>query len=96
MKSVKSMFNPNLEWEGVDFPLILKSIKVENSEFQLNKLEYLPEKEYDTLITNEVALLTKKLSGFEGGEIIINKLKGAFRKGSDEKINFFLSVLGLK
>ncbi|PTT01900.1 hypothetical protein DBR11_06290 [Pedobacter sp. HMWF019] len=84
---------------GVNLPILAGALEIIAGKYLDMtgniKLEYLPQKEYDTLIANEVSSLTAKLSTFDGGEIIINKLKGAFRKGPNEKINFFLSILGL-
>lgn len=84
---------------GVNLPILAGALEIVAGKYLDMtgniRLEYLPQKEYETLIADEVSSLTEKLSAFDGAEIIINKLKGAFRKGPNEKINFFLSMLGL-
>jgi len=85
---------------GVNLPILAGAIEIIAGKYLDmvggEKLEYLPQKEFDLLIAEEILSLTEKLSKFEGAEIIINKFKGAFRKGSNEKINLFLSMLGLE
>lgn len=85
---------------GVNLPILAGALEIVAGKYLTMtgnvKLEYLPQKEYEDLIAEEVLSLTAKLSEITDSAIIINKLKGAFRKGSNEKINLFLSLLGLE
>lgn len=53
------------------------------------RMVYLPEADYLQLIEAERKELEAKLSSLEGGDIIMNKIAGAFRKGPNEKMSFF-------
>jgi hypothetical protein len=50
---------------------------------------------------SSLSLLSSDRSGrnslhLEGGEIMLNKISGAFRKGVNEKMTFFFNLLGME
>jgi hypothetical protein len=84
---------------GVNLPVLAGAIEVVTGEYLKmtgnDQLEYLPKAEYERLIRDEVAQIKSKMATLNGGEIILNKIIGAFRKGPNEKINLFFSLLNL-
>lgn len=85
---------------GVNLPILAGAIEIIAGEYLKttgnNKLEYLSKTEYEKLIHDEIVQLTSKLSGIEGGTIMLSKITGAFRKGPNEKMNLFFSLLSLE
>lgn len=58
--------------------------------------EYLPQSEYLSLIEPEFSELKPKLSSIVGGDAILNKILGAFRKGPNEKMKTFFSAINIE
>lgn len=56
---------------------------------------YLTKEQYIKLIEEEFEVLKQKLSVISGGEKILNKISGAYRKGPNEKMNNFFAQIGL-
>jgi hypothetical protein len=57
---------------------------------------YISQEEYLKLIKPEITELKNKLSSIKGGDIILNKILGDFRKGPNEKMNHFFSAIGIE
>jgi hypothetical protein len=57
---------------------------------------YISQEEYLKLIKPEITELKSKLSSIKGGDIILNKILGDFRKGPNEKMNHFFSAIGIE
>ena len=85
---------------GANLPVLAGGLEIIASAYLKmtgnNANEYLPQPAYDALIREEFLTLTEKLSGLPGGEVMLNKIKGAFRKGPNEKFNLFFELIGLE
>jgi len=60
------------------------------------KLEYISKDDYYKLIKDEIDQIKIKLSSLDGGQIILNKILVAYRKGPNEKMTHFFEVIGIK
>lgn len=86
---------------GANLPLLASSLEI-IAENYLKTIspkyqnEYLTQKEYLSLIKTELSEIQNKLSSIEGSDIIINKITNAFRKGVNEKMNYFLKFLEIQ
>lgn len=84
---------------GVNLPILATAVEsianayLENKDFAT---EYMSEETYLELIKTEKEQIEHKLSSVEGGEIILNKILGAFRKGPNEKMNTFIACLKIE
>lgn len=78
---------------GANLPVLASAMEILAEKYLSTidgfKLEYLSKDEYYQLINTEIEVLTHKLSSIEGGDKIMNKITGAFRKGPNEKIAYF-------
>ena len=85
---------------GVNLPILAGALEIVADKFLKmkgkNDLVYLPKSEYEILISEGIKSIEQKFGLLPGAEIILNKIRGAFRKGSNEKINLFLSELGIE
>ncbi len=85
---------------GANLPILASALEIIVEKYLKQKSDYknehLPQNEYLTLIGAELKELKNKLSSLKGGEIILNKISGAFRKGVNEKMNHFLSSTGIE
>lgn len=68
-------------------------LKINSSQSQN---EYLVQDEYSVLLEPEINELKSKLSSVVGGDIILNKILGAFRKGPNEKMKSFLCLINIE
>lgn len=84
---------------GADLPVLASALETIAGAYLKNKeykFEYISEKDYLNLIKKEKEQLEIKLSSIEGGEIMLNKILGAFRKGPNEKMNIFFSAINIE
>ncbi len=85
---------------GTNLPILASALETIIAKyFKLKKIktfEYLSEKEYLSLIDKELKTISSKLQGVSGNDIIKRKIKGAFRKGPNEKTLMFFELIGLK
>ena len=84
---------------GTNLPVLASIIETIAGKYlnknNINQFEYLSKDNYLRLIENEIESIGKKLKSMEGGQIILNKILGAFRKGPNEKMNVFFNEIGL-
>lgn len=84
---------------GVNLPILAGAMEIVAGGYlkmtDNDQLEYLSKTVYETLIGQELSQLKTKLTEIEGGDIILNKIKGAFRKGPNEKMSLFFQLLAL-
>lgn len=84
---------------GVNLPVLSSALeKLASSYLRYHteiSLAYLPEEEYTNLIAPELNTITQKLSSVEGAEKIINKIRGAFYRGTNEKMELFFNSIDL-
>ncbi len=59
------------------------------------KLDYLDETTYLSIVEPEIELIKNKLANIEDTSIIINKLKGAYKRGDNERLNLFFKLIDL-
>jgi hypothetical protein len=84
---------------GANLPVLASALETIAGEYlktKKNTSEYISESDYLTLIEKEKEQLEIKLSSIEGGQIILNKILGAFRKGPNEKMNIFFSEINIE
>ncbi len=85
---------------GVNLPILAGAMEIIAGDYLKmtgnDQLEYLSKADYEALIQDELTHLKSKLSAINGGNVILNKITGAFRKGPNEKISLFLSLLNLE
>lgn len=85
---------------GVNLPILAGAVEIIASGYLKmsgnDQLTYLAKDDYEQLIATELGSLREKLLHLEGGEIMLNKISGAFRKGVNEKMTFFFNLLGME
>jgi hypothetical protein len=59
------------------------------------KLDYLDEAAFLSMVEPEIELIKQKLAGVENADIIINKFKAAYKRGDNERLQLFFSLLDL-
>jgi hypothetical protein len=82
---------------GANLPVLAGALEIIASGYLRQNKEassdYIPEDIYLRMISDELKSLQAKLKDVEGGAIMINKVRGAFRKGMNEKMsNFFKGI----
>jgi hypothetical protein len=84
---------------GANLPILAGGLEViANAYLKMagnNQVEYMPQPDYEDLIGQELLIIAAKLGSVKDGDKMFNKIKGAFRKGSNEKINLFFDLLDL-
>jgi hypothetical protein len=86
---------------GANLPILASALEmIAESYSKINptqfKNEYLKQNEYLFLIEPEIRELKLKLSSLSGGDVILNKILGAFRKGPNEKMKAFFSAIDIE
>lgn len=87
---------------GANLPVLASALEIINHNFikdiDQELLEYLPKAEYQGLIKEELDSIKIKLDYLPAKEkqIIINKISGAYQKGSNEKMRILFDKLGLE
>lgn len=87
---------------GANLPVLASALEIINHNFikDLDKelLEYLPKAEYQGLIKEELESIKNKLDYLPAKEkqIIVNKICGAYQKGSNEKMRILFDKLELE
>lgn len=84
---------------GVNLPILSSAIEVLVNKFLAAipgiSYTYLPQMEYLKLINEEIDAISLKLSNVPNGDRIVNKIKSAFNRGANEKMDLFFEKLGL-
>jgi len=85
---------------GSNLPVLANAIEILAAKYLKHtgkfKMENIPQNEYLNLIKEELETLTNKLAPLNGGNAMINKIKGANQKVPSEKITLFFSLLGIE
>lgn len=86
---------------GANLPILASALEmIAESYSKINPTqfenEYLKQNEYLFLIEPEISKLKLKLSSLAGGDVILNKILGAFRKGPNEKMKAFFSAIDIE
>lgn len=85
---------------GLNLPILANSLEIlANNYFKMidvDEFTYTTEDSYLDILGDEFKKIKVKLLTIQGGDIIINKIMGSFRKGPNEKMHNFYSLLGLK
>ena len=84
---------------GVNLPLLANALEILSTNYQkkegkLNEL-FITDEKYAELISPELEILSKNLSGLDGAENILRKIKGANRRNPAEKVLLFLQLIGI-
>jgi len=84
---------------GANLPVLSSALEIMAAGYLRKNKEaisdYLPEKEYLCLIAEELESLVLKFEDIDGGKIMLNKIKGAFRKGINEKMTLFFAGINI-
>jgi hypothetical protein len=84
---------------GVNLPILSSALeKLARNYLKAHsevKLDYIDEADFTTLIAAEIELIKNKLGGIENADIIVNKVKGAYRRGDNERLNLFFNLIDL-
>jgi len=84
---------------GVNLPILASAIEILAANYLKmtgnDKLTYLSEDDYLGALGLEFDEIKSRLLAIAEGQIIVNKILGNFRKGSNENIRKFFSLLGL-
>jgi len=85
---------------GANLPILSSAVEIIVGAYMKSKtdykVEYLPQGVYLDLINDEIESLKIKLASIKGGDIIIKKILGDFRKGPNEKMNDFFSSIDIE
>jgi len=85
---------------GTNLPILASALETIITKYfkskQIKLFEYISEKEYLNIIEDELETMSQKLQSIDGNEIILRKIKGAFRKGVNEKTRLFFSAINLE
>ncbi len=84
---------------GANLPILAIAIEVISDAYLKmtgnDQSVYMLKAEYEQLIAEELISLNLKLSNLPDGVKMLNKIKGAFQKGSNEKFIRFFKILGI-
>lgn len=85
---------------GENLPVLASSVEMLKKNWYSSKKSksrgvYMPKKEFDALLEDELAAIEEKLGGVEYGDRMTRRIRNAFNLGSSESIEFFLEELGL-
>lgn len=85
---------------GVNLPTLSSALeKLANNYLKANNVDhatYLSEEKFSGLIGNELNTIEEKLNSVIDRDVIIRKIKSAYRRGSNEKMELFFSLLELQ
>lgn len=85
---------------GLNLPVLASAFEIIAANFLkvagVTDLNYVSEQDFKKLLGNEFEVIRKRILQVEGGEILLNKILGSFRKGPNEKMRKFFSLLELK
>jgi len=86
---------------GTNLPMLMNGIEIISKAWFASKKSktngvYLQKKEFDILLKNELNLIEMKVKGLEYGDRIINRMKGNFQMGANERMEIFFKEIGLE
>lgn len=84
---------------GVNLPILANALEILSTNYlkkegKLNE-HFITDEKYAELISPELEILSKNLSGLDGAENILRKIKGANRRNPAEKVLLFLQMIGI-
>ena len=84
---------------GTNLPLYANGLEILatawfKSKESKTKGVYMPKKIYDNLLKDEFISIEKKISEYEYGERILNRIKNSFQLGANEKVSIFFDEIG--
>ena len=85
---------------GANLPVLATSVEMLKRAWYSSKRSksrgvYMPKKDFDRLLEEELAAMEKKLREVEYGGRMMSRLRSAYNLGSNESMEFFLGELGL-
>jgi hypothetical protein len=84
---------------GVNLPILSSALELLATNYLKAHTEisltYMGHEQYNLLIQAEVESLKTKLSGIEGNEKIVNKIKAAYKRGGNEILDLFFTSINL-
>jgi hypothetical protein len=85
---------------GANLPVLATSLEMLKRDWYSSRKSksrgvYMPKKEFDDLLGDELAVVEEKLAGVEYGDRIARRMRSAFNLGANESMEFFFEELGL-
>lgn len=84
---------------GVNLPILSSALEKLSRNYLKShpevKLDYLEESAFSALTAPEIESIKNKLSDIEDAAIIVNKLKDAYKRGDNERLNLFFKLIDL-
>ena len=85
---------------GANLPVLATSVEMLKRAWYSSRRSksqgvYMPKKEFDELLGEELAAVEEKLREVEHGDRMASRMRNAFNFGSNESVEFFLEELGL-
>lgn len=86
---------------GTNLPILASGIEIIASAWFKSKKSkvkgvYLPKKEFDSLLKDELIKINEKLKNIEYGDRINNRIRNTFNLGVNERLQFFFDEIGLE
>jgi hypothetical protein len=82
---------------GANLPILAAAIEIISDAYlkltSNDQSVYMSQADYEKLIAEELSSLNEKFANIADGTKMLNKIKGAFQKGSNEKLNRFFELL---
>ncbi len=82
---------------GANLPILAAAIEIISDAYLKltgnDQSVYMSQGDYEKLIVEELSSLNEKFSNVPDGAKMLNKIRGAFQKGSNEKLNRFFEIL---
>jgi len=84
---------------GANLPVLSSALEILAEKYLKTidhvKTEYINRALYQELIEEGLSLIADKIVSFEGADIVLSKIKNAHRKGPNEKMTLFYSLIGI-
>ncbi len=85
---------------GANLPVLATSVEMLKRTWYASRRSksrnvYMPKKEFDELLGEELAAVEEKLRGVEYGDRMASRIRNAYNLGANESMEFFLEELGL-
>ncbi len=85
---------------GANLPVLATSVEILKKAWYSSRRSksrgvYMPKREFDELLGEELAAAEEKLGGVEHGDRMARRMRSAYNFGSNESLDFFFEELGL-
>ncbi len=85
---------------GANLPMLATSVEILKKAWYSSRRSksrgvYMPKREFDELLGEELAAAEEKLGGVEHGDRMARRMRSAYNFGSNESLEFFFEELGL-